>query len=129
MSERRARRTRDTAGAPQEIQMTEFLFLFEGGPLDGSAVHYDDEKIRPGLTSQVSDPGRKLFADTKGGQIGTLFEAFNPFMPTDPRSNTSRYNLHVYKVVRHDTSHPGKPLIISKHVRPAGDKPPAHPEP
>ena len=57
----------------------EYVFLFSGGPLDGSGLSFDPDNFQ----SSNDVTGGKIWIDTIKGTVGNQFTVENPFTPKD----------------------------------------------
>jgi len=87
------------------------LFLFSGGPLDGSSFPFDPDKLQP-LDDQF---GGKAWLDTGDGKIGRQFTVQNPNTPTDADGTVWEFRQHRYEVTER-AADDSKVVIRAKHI-------------
>jgi hypothetical protein len=92
--------------------LVKYVFLFKGGPLDGNAVHGDDEEPNP----PSYNPGPKAFGATSGGMVGAYFVMENPDTPADATGTVSKFRTHTYKVTSRESGTDGKLIIHAGHL-------------
>jgi hypothetical protein len=89
-----------------------YIFLFSGGPLDGSGMWGDDDEY-----FASNDQAARAYGSTQGGTIGKQFEVENPNTPADEKGVVWRFRRHIYEVTDTEKSESGKLLIHAKHVQ------------
>ena len=94
----------------------EYVFLFHGGPLDGSAFRFDPDEFKTG----DEEFGGKAWLDTAKGKIGRQFTVENPFVPSDEHGSVWEFKKHRYEVTSCNTRD-GKVTVDSKHICPMRD--------
>ena len=75
-----------------------YVFLFNGGPLDGNAFHGDDESSPLAICSDA----HRTFEETKNtGRTGIRFEMPNIDTPKDENGTVHRFIPHIYLSLIH----------------------------
>jgi hypothetical protein len=90
------------------------VFRFQGGPMDGNALHYIEENTYSG------DLGAKAYTDTDNGSIGRQFTVLNPDGPTDADGNR-KYREYIYETASKEEldSASLKTLVNCRYIHPA----------
>ena len=91
-----------------------YVFLFNGGPLDGNAFHGDDESSPLAICSDA----HRTFEETKNtGRTGIRFEMPNIDTPKDENGTFHRFIPHIYETTTNRTSPSDRIVITAKHIR------------